>query len=62
MITSLLAFIVLVLDVIALVSVLQSDASTLAKVLWVIAILALPVVGMILYFLLGPGPRGRVTA
>jgi len=46
-----------VLDIIALVSLLKSGADTGTKILWVLVIVLLPVLGMILYFLLGPGRR-----
>lgn len=49
--------IVLVADIWALVSVLQSKESTGKKVLWVLVIFFLPVLGFILWLLLGP--RGR---
>ncbi len=45
--------VVLVLDIIAIMRVLQGKGSSGYKVLWVLLILLLPVVGMILYFLLG---------
>jgi phospholipase D-like protein len=48
---------VLVLDIIALVSLLKSGADTGTKILWVVLIVLLPVLGMILYFLMGPGRR-----
>jgi len=54
---SLFGLVVLVLDVIALVSLLQSAADTATKILWAILIIFLPVLGMILYFLMGPGRR-----
>jgi hypothetical protein len=52
---SLFGLIVLVLDIIALVKLLQSGAETGMKILWAILIIALPLLGMILYFLMGPG-------
>jgi hypothetical protein len=48
---------ILVLDIIALVSLLKSNADSGTKILWVILIVLLPVLGMILYFLMGPGRR-----
>ena len=48
---------VLVLDVIALVSLLKSSADSGTKILWALLIIFLPVLGMILYFLMGPGRR-----
>lgn len=50
----LLGLIILILDVWAIVKVVQSSASTGAKVLWVVLILLLPVLGLLLWFLLGP--------
>jgi hypothetical protein len=49
----LLGIIVLVLDIIAIVDVLKSSMDTGKKTLWIILILVLPVIGMVLYFLIG---------
>jgi hypothetical protein len=54
---SLLGLVVLILDIVAIVSLLQSGADTGTKLLWVVLIILLPVIGMILYFLMGPGRR-----
>jgi hypothetical protein len=48
---------VLVLDIIALISLLKSGADTGTKILWILLIILLPVIGMVLYFLMGPGRR-----
>jgi hypothetical protein len=48
---------ILVLDIIALMSLLKSSADRGTKILWAILIINLPVLGMILYFLMGPGRR-----
>jgi hypothetical protein len=45
---------VLILDVYAVVKTVQSSATTGTKVAWVVVILLLPVVGLVLWFLLGP--------
>lgn len=45
--------IILALDIWAIVSVLQSGLTTGAKALWVLVIVLLPLVGMLLWFLLG---------
>lgn len=47
------ALIVLILDLIAIVDILKSSADTGNKALWIVLILILPVIGMVLYFLLG---------
>jgi len=50
---TIIGLIILVLDIIALVDVLKSAMDTGRKALWIILILILPVVGMVLYFLIG---------
>lgn len=50
----LFGLLVLIADIWAIVSVVQSGASTGKKVLWIVLILLLPVIGLILWFLLGP--------
>ena len=56
-VNSLLGLIILALDIWAIVSIVQSSATTGKKVLWILLVLILPVVGLILWFLLGP--RGK---
>lgn len=48
---------VLIADIWAIVSVVSSGLSTGKKVLWILLILILPVLGFVLWFLLGP--RGK---
>ena len=50
----LIGLVILVLDVWAIVKTIQSSASTGSKVLWIVLILLLPVLGLILYWLMGP--------
>ncbi len=45
--------IILILDIIALVSIIGAAKSVGWKVLWALIVLLLPVIGMILYFLIG---------
>jgi len=53
----LLGVLVFVLDIIAIVSILKSTAETGTKLLWMALVIFLPFLGMILYFLMGPGRR-----
>jgi len=53
----LIGVLVLVLDIIAIVSVLGGSGSTEHKLLWTVVILLLPFVGMLLYFLIGRSSR-----
>ena len=50
----LFGLIILVLDVWAIVKVIGRGASDGSKVLWVVVILLLPIVGLLLWFFLGP--------
>ncbi len=56
----LLGLIVFVLDIIAIVSIVKSSADGTTKLLWVVLVILLPFLGMILYFLMGPGRRKTV--
>jgi hypothetical protein len=51
--------IVLIADIWALISILQSGADTGTKVLWVVLVIFLPVLGFILWYFIGP-KTGRV--
>jgi hypothetical protein len=53
-VSGLLGLIILILDVYAIVKVVQSSAGTGVKVAWIIVILLLPVLGLLLWFFLGP--------
>jgi hypothetical protein len=48
-----IGLIIFVLDIIAIVSVLGGGGSVEHKLLWTVLILLLPLIGMILYFVLG---------
>ena len=52
-----LGLIILVLDIVAIVSVLGGTSSGGRKLLWVVIILLFPVIGVIVYFLIGQSPR-----
>lgn len=51
--SGILGIIVLVLDVLAILDVLKSGNPMGKKVLWVLLILVLPVLGLVLYYLVG---------
>jgi hypothetical protein len=50
----LLGLLILIADVWAIVNVVGSAASTGSKVIWTVAILLLPVLGLIIWFFAGP--------
>lgn len=51
--SGLLGLLVLILDIVAIVSVIAGNGSLGHKLLWTLLILLLPVIGMILYYLIG---------
>jgi succinate dehydrogenase/fumarate reductase cytochrome b subunit len=51
---SIIGLLILIADVWAIINIAQSGASTGKKVLWIVLVLVLPVLGLILWFLLGP--------
>jgi hypothetical protein len=55
----LLTTLIIILDVLVIVAVLTGRASTGHKVLWTLMILLLPLIGLILYLVLGRDARDR---
>lgn len=45
---------ILVGDIWAVINILQSSASIEKKLLWIVAVVLLPLLGLILWFFLGP--------
>ena len=56
---SLWGLLILIGDVWAIINIFQSSASNEKKLLWTIVVLVLPLLGLILWFFLGP--RGGRT-
>ena len=50
---SIIGLVILILDILAILQVLKSSMSGGKKALWIVLILVLPVVGLILYYLIG---------
>jgi hypothetical protein len=50
----LLGLAILVLDVWAIIKIFESAATTGTKTMWIVIILLLPIIGLILWWLLGP--------
>lgn len=57
--TGIFGLIVLALDIWAIVSVVNSGAGTGSKVIWVLAILILPILGFLAWLLFGPRASAR---
>lgn len=57
MIYDIAGVLVLLLDIWALVTIIQSGGTPAEKLIWVLIILFLPLIGFILWYLIGPGPK-----
>jgi succinate dehydrogenase/fumarate reductase cytochrome b subunit len=54
---SLLGVLILVADIWAIINIFQSSVSNEKKLIWIIVVVLLPVLGLILWFFLGPRDR-----
>ena len=52
-----LGILILIGDIWALINILKSSASNDKKLLWVVVVVLLPLLGLILWFFLGPRDR-----
>lgn len=56
-VNGILGLILLIADIFAIIKIAQSSESTGLKILWIVVVLILPLLGLILWFLLGPGDK-----
>jgi hypothetical protein len=54
---SILGVLILIGDIWALMNILQSSVGNDKKLLWVVVVVLLPVIGLILWFFMGPRNR-----
>lgn len=54
---TLLGLLLLVADIWAILQVVKSNATQLIKLVWIFVILFLPLVGLIVWYLVGPGNK-----
>ncbi len=54
-------FILLILNIWAIISIVGSGASTGGKVLWVLLVLLLPLIGLFVWLIAGPRSSGRAA-
>jgi hypothetical protein len=51
---SIIGLAVLILDIWAIINVVQAKGDLLKKVLWILLVLILPVVGLLIWYFMGP--------
>ena len=49
----LISLIILIIDIVVILDIIRSNKDTEKKVLWIIAVIFLPILGPILYYVLG---------
>ncbi len=50
---SLISLLILVIDVIVIIDIVKGNKDTEKKILWIIAVVLLPVLGPLLYYIIG---------
>ena len=56
-VNGILGLIVLILDIFAILKIAQSSEDTVKKVLWALLVLILPVIGLVIWYIAGPGDK-----
>lgn len=54
-----IGLLILIADIYAIIKIVQSSAAPLKKAIWIALVVVFPLVGLIAWFLLGPGGRAR---
>ncbi|HSI42933.1 MAG TPA: PLDc N-terminal domain-containing protein [Methylotenera sp.] len=54
---SIIGLLIFVLDIFAIIKIIQSSATGTEKILWVLCVLIFPVAGLIIWFFAGPGGK-----
>lgn len=51
--SGIIGLIILILDIVAIVDIVKSSMDSGKKILWLLLVILLPVIGLVLYFLIG---------
>jgi len=55
--SGIIGLLILIADIFAIIKIAQSSADTGAKLLWILGVLVFPVLGLIVWYLAGPGGK-----
>lgn len=55
--SSIIGLLILILDIFAIIKIIQSSATGTEKILWVLGVLFFPVLGLIVWYFAGPGGK-----
>jgi hypothetical protein len=56
-ITGIGGLIVLIADIYAIIMILQSQAKSVEKLVWALAVFLLPLIGLVIWYFAGPGRK-----
>ena len=56
-ITGIGGLIILIADIYAIVMILQSSAQRIEKLIWALVVFLLPLIGLVIWFVAGPGKK-----
>lgn len=57
--SSIIGLLILIADIYAIIKIIQSSADTVKKILWILGVLFFPVLGLIVWYLAGPGSKNN---
>lgn len=57
--SSIIGLLILIADIYAIIKIIQSSADTVKKILWILGVLIFPVLGLIIWYLAGPGSKNN---
>lgn len=56
-VSGIFGLLILLADIYAILNIAQSSATNGSKALWILVVLVLPILGLVLWYFLGPGGR-----
>jgi hypothetical protein len=56
-VTGIGGLIILILDIYAIVMILQSSEQSIKKLMWALVVVLLPLIGLIIWYVAGPGKK-----
>jgi len=56
-INGIFSLVILLADIFAIIKIAKSSETTLMKVIWIAVVVILPIIGLIVWFLAGPGDK-----
>ena len=55
--SSVIGLLILILDIFAVIKIIQSSATGIEKLLWILGVIFFPIIGLIVWYFAGPGGK-----